>query len=767
VSFAELLKQLRRSAGLTQEALAERAGLSVNGISALERGTRTSPYPHTVLALADALALAPEQRARFLAEGTAGPAAEPKGGLFRPGLPVPPTTLVGRQAELGELLDRIADPSQRLITLTGPGGVGKTRLAVEAARRCADVFEGGVTFVDLAPVADPSLVRAVVLAGLGANSRPGRRLAVLDNFEHMLSEAAVVSELVAGGDVTVLVTSRARLRLRGEVEHAVAPLTLPRIGRGLTVDQVESSPAAQLFLQRARAVRPELRVTDANVADLAAICRRLGGLPLAVELAAAKSRMLEPAALLRHLDDALDTGWARDLPDRQHTLRSTLDWSLRLLDDDAQELLARLSVCAGGFTLNTALALAPEQSSWRDVLRPVEALVEHSLVAVVDEPPRPSYFRLLEPVRQYAAHLLAERGEEAAVWARHAEYFLSYAEEAAPEVQRRDRVRWLERTEWETDNFRIAMRRLLDSAEGERAARLAWALWQPWWNRGEYAEGQRSVEAVLALDLPPVWRGRALVVHASVCDAQGDRAQAQASWAEALELARAEGDSVGEAYGLAGLALVAMPTEPEAAVDLLDQAIPLADTVDEPWLHALCLIWRGALHTAAGSPRAARPLLEQALRSTRARRDQMITCVALVNLSQVALAEERVEEAEAHLAECIEITAGMGTLVNMEVGLALLAVASSAGERWRIAAVLLGAAGRMRDLLGSPIHDSYLLDQRLLDRTSGAVRAAMGHDDYLAAVARGSRMDLEGVARFVATEVVNPDVGKHDCPADS
>jgi hypothetical protein len=145
----------------------------------------------------------------------------------------------------------------------------------------------------------------------------------------------------------------------------------------------------------------------------------------------------------------------------------------------------------------------------------------------------------------------------------------------------------------------------------------------------------------------------------------------------------------------------------------------------------------------------------------------MITCVALVNLSQVALAEERVEEAEAHLAECIEITAGMGTLVNMEVGLALLAVASSAGERWRTAAVLLGAAGRMRDLLGSPIHDSYLLDQRLLDRTSGAVRAAMGHDDYLAAVARGSRMDLEGVARFVATEVVNPDVGKHDCPADS
>ena len=750
MSFGDLLKQFRRSAGLTQEVLAERAGLSVNGISALERGTRSSPYPHTVQALADALSLAPEERTRFLAAVVAGPDTD---SSDRSRLPVPPTALVGRQAELDSLLDQIADPGQRLVTLTGPGGVGKTRLAVEAARRSADVFEGGVTFVDLAPVADPSLVRPVIQAGLGAESRPGRRLAVLDNFEHVLSQAPVVSDLVAGDGLTVLVTSRARLRLRGEVEHAVAPLPLPRTARGLTVDQLETSPAAQLFLQRARAVRPELRVTDANVADLAAICLRLGGLPLAVELAAAKMRMLDPATLLHHLDDALDTGWARDLPDRQHTLRSTLDWSLRLLDDDAGELLARLSVCAGGFTLDTALALAPEQSDWGDVLRPVEALVEHSLVGVVDEPPRPSYFRLLEPVRQYAADLLADRGEEPAVRARHAAYFLSYAEEAAPELQRKDRVRWLERTEWETDNFRAAMQWLLDSADGERAARLAWALWQPWWNRGEYAEGQRSVEAVLALELPPVWRGRALVVHASVCDAQGFRTEAHASWAEALELARAVGDPVGEAYGLAGLALVAMPTDPEAAVDLLDRAIPLAESVDEPWLHALCLIWRGALHIAAGAPSAARPLLEEALESTRAREDQMITCVALVNLSQVALAEERVAEAEANLAECIAITAGMGTLVNMEVGLALLAVTSSAIQRWRTAAVLLGAADRMRDLLGAPIHYSYLLDRRLLDRTADTVRAAIGEADYLDAVAQGSQMDLEAAAEFVATQV--------------
>jgi predicted ATPase/transcriptional regulator with XRE-family HTH domain len=755
MSFGDLLKQLRRSAGLTQEALAERAGLSVNGISSLERGLRTTPYPHTVRALADALSLPPDERARFLAEGVGHVDGTSRTRPVRPAPPVPPNALVGRHGELDDLLVRIADPGQRLVTLTGPGGVGKTRLAVEVAHRSADAFPGGVAFVDLAPVADPHLVRPVIQAGLSADGPPGRRLAVLDNFEHVLDQATAVADLLASDSLTVLVTSRARLRLRGEVEVAVAPLTLPRSTRGLTLAQLETSTAAQLFLQRARAVRPDFQVTDADVADVADICRRLGGLPLAVELAAAKTRMLDPAALLRHLDEALETGGARDLPDRQHTLRSTLEWSLRLLDDEARQLLARLSVCAGGFTLDTARALTPEGRGWGDVLGTVEVLVEHSLVTVVDEPPRPLHYRLLEPVRQFAAGLLADRGEGQSVRARHAAYFLGYAEEAAPELQRKDRVRWLERAEWETDNFRTAMQWLLDSADGERAARLAWALWQPWWNRGEYAEGQRSVEAVLALDLPPVWRGRVLVVHASVCDAQGDRARAGASWAAALELARAEGDDVGKAYGLAGLALVAMPDEPGRAVDLLDQAIPLADSVDEPWLHALCLIWRGALHTAAGKPDAARPLLEQALRSTRSREDRMITCVALVNLSQVALAEGRVDEAETHLAECIALTARMGTLVNMEVGLALLAVTSSARRRWRTAAVLLGAAERMRELLGAPIHDSYLLDPRLLDETADTVRASLGEDDFRAAVRDGSRMDPESAARFVATRVLH------------
>jgi tetratricopeptide (TPR) repeat protein len=247
-----------------------------------------------------------------------------------------------------------------------------------------------------------------------------------------------------------------------------------------------------------------------------------------------------------------------------------------------------------------------------------------------------------------------------------------------------------------------------------------------------------------------------LVVHASLRDAQGDRSGASASWAEALELARAEGDPVGEAYGLAGLALVAMTARPDVAVALLEQAIPLAEASTEPWLHALCLIWRAALHTAAGSPASARPLLDQALASTRARDDRMITSVALINLSQVALAEGQVEEAEAHLSECISLAAAMDTLVNMEVGLTLLAVASAARERWRTAAVLLGAAARMHDLLGAPIHDSYLIDPSVPPRTAEVVERALGRQNYLDAYERGSGMGLARAAEYVATEVIKP-----------
>jgi transcriptional regulator with XRE-family HTH domain len=366
--FGVKLKELREAAGLTQEELVFRAGLTAKAVSALERGQRRRPYPHTVRSLADALDLSDAERASLRAtvpgRGDTAPAPD---AAVAPVLPVPPTLLVGRKREVEEISGMLGREMVRLLTLTGTGGVGKTRLALQVAREAAGLFRDGVVFAALAPLKDvtlvlPTIAQALILRDieglssrevLQAYLRDKRLLLVLDNFEHLLEAAPEVAKLIEGcPNLHVLATSRAPLRVRGEQEYPVPPLEVPDPTHVPNLEDVGGAPAVELFVERARAASPAFELTRQNAASVAVICWRLDGLPLALELGAARARFLGPTALLSRLDRALDAGGARDLPERQRTMRSTLDWSHDLLHEPEKELFGRLSVFAGGIRLS-------------------------------------------------------------------------------------------------------------------------------------------------------------------------------------------------------------------------------------------------------------------------------------------------------------------------------------------------------------------------------------------------------------------------------
>jgi predicted ATPase len=456
-----------------------------------------------VRALAEALELSEAEQAELRTavpnrQATAAPAAAPAGasGLHATPLPVPPTALLGRDDEVAALTEQLCDGSVRLLTLTGLGGVGKSRLAIEVAGRAAASFPEGVAWVPLAAVTDPSLVvpavgRAVGLSGVeGLDAaavvagalRTARMLLVVDNLEHLLDAVAGLGELLENcPGVVLLATSRASLRLRGEQEQLVQPLAVPRQTAG--AQAVAASPAGALFVERARAVAPGFDVDEENAADVARLCARLAGIPLALELAAAKVRMLPPALLMTRLVAAMASGGARDLPSRQRTITATLDWSYDLLGPDEQRLFRRLGVFTAGFSLDAAEAVAGG-----DVLAALENLVAQSLVQVHAD----GRYGQLEPVLHFARAKLGEGEEARGARLLHARYFLDLAERNVPAYRRAEAVDALAVTAREEGNFEAALEANLALGEGELTGRLCWALWLDWWLRGHLLTGRRS-----------------------------------------------------------------------------------------------------------------------------------------------------------------------------------------------------------------------------------------------------------------------------------
>jgi predicted ATPase/transcriptional regulator with XRE-family HTH domain len=571
--FGERLRRLRVAAGLSQEALAERAGLSVQAIGALETGKRRRPYPHTVAALADALELTEHERAALAEARTAqAGAGTPAAERTRMALPRRRTPLVGREADVRAIVARLRAGEEQLLTLTGPGGVGKTSLALAVADAASDVFDGDVALVPLATISDAALVASEVVVALGlpvagqqspddivrGALRTRRMLLVLDNLEHLPEAALWVADLLAMcPGVTVLVTSRAPLRLQDEREVVVSPLALPEPSATPTPAAIHDAPAVRLFIERVST--PSFALTHGNAAAVTAICHRLDGLPLAIELAAARVKVLSPAELLARLDRMLPllTGGPQDRTARLRSMGAAIGWSYDLLDPEEQAMFRRLAVFSGGVTLAAAewvarvgfqvLETAPDiHSPTSDTQHPtpetldlIASLVDKSLLRRLDAGEGEPRFGMLATIQEYGLERLAAAGEDAVTRDAHAAMFLALAEETWPEFRQRA---GLDRLDAERANLRAALAWLDQSGDAVSLLRLAGALSWLWYIRGPLDEGRLWLErslATSAAQAPGTPRARAMVGATLLAHYDGDDERAR-TWGEA-SLAQSRG----------------------------------------------------------------------------------------------------------------------------------------------------------------------------------------------------------------------------------
>jgi predicted ATPase/transcriptional regulator with XRE-family HTH domain len=562
-SFGELLRQVRSAASLSQEELAQRSGLSVRGISDLERGARSAPRLETVRMLADALGVGQDDRSALLA--AARPALLGGAGADHvrpalPSVPTPLTRLIGREVEIGALRTILQRDDVRFVTLTGAGGTGKTRLAIAVAAEMGDAFPDGVVFVDLSPLTDPTLVVPTIATSLGVREVVDQSLSetlssfltskqlllVLDNCERILAAAPDITTLLAAcPGLSVLATSREPLHVRGEREFPVPPLPLPATTPLLELGQFASAPAIALFVERAEESQPEFTMTTENMAAVAAICRRLDGLPLAIELAAARVKVLPPQALLVRLEHRLPllTGGGRDLPARQRTMRDAIAWSYDLLSPDEQALFRRLAVFAGGFTLASAEAVAAADGRLA-VLDGLVALVEQSLVRQMPGADAEPRYQMLETVREFGLERLVSSGDADDARQRHAEHFLRVSADLMQASTILMDHASLTRVVAEHDNVRLALVWYDQHGEIDALLQLSSLLYGLWFSRGLYREGVQWVDRALERSqrVPSSTLIRALDGAGTLAIFQGDYVRATSFIEEGLALAQVLGD---------------------------------------------------------------------------------------------------------------------------------------------------------------------------------------------------------------------------------
>jgi len=732
-------------------------------------------------------------------------AADPKLTRKLVDLPTPRTSLIGRERETGEAAELLLRHDVRLLSLTGAGGAGKTRLAIAVASAIAPKFPGGVQFVGLASITRPELVETAIAKFLNLQQAANRSelirehlqhsgpfLFVLDNFEQVLGAATLVADLLAAcPSLKVLVTSRACLRIYGEQEFPVAPL--------------EQNSALRLFAQRATAVRPNFAVTEDNTLAIRQICSRLDGLPLAIELAAARTKVLSPRAILDRLQSRLGllTGGALDLPKRQQTLRNAIDWSHELLTEAEQTLFRRFAVFVGGGTLEAAEAVCNTgRDLGIDLFDGLSSLVDKNLIQRVDALNTESRFVMLETIREYALERLASSGEESATRRAHAAFCLVLAEEGNPEANPVQRSAWLSRCDLEIDNYRYALDWLLESREVEWTLRLSMALFRFWDMREHLAEGRTRLESILQLTNISYQKERAkiCIFLGALSTAQGDFSAAESFLQQSLTLYEAQGDRRGVAASLNALGVSARDRgDYEWARRYLEKSLLCWRTVSDPLSTARCLhnlanvlkvqgdyaraqvlldeailyfeqrgdrsgaAWSinqaGDIARDRGDFISAREFYERALKDFREIGDHWGSARSLADLGSIHSEQRNFEAAETAYRGALQASSKLGHrrgIARVLEGTACLAAARGQAMR---AITLAAAADHLRQLIGAPLPPA---EQSKLDANLSSAWSCIDEQDGKTAWADGAAMSFENAVLFSLRESSPTIAGSQD-----